>query len=129
VLVAQRLDVALAVGADGVHLSAAAGELTVSQVRILMPEAFVSVSCHALDEVRLARDGGASAVLFGPVFGKTVDRVEVVPGVGLKALRAACEAAGDMPALALGGVGERNAASCVEAGASGVAAIRMFFPG
>ncbi len=128
VLVAQRLDVAMAVGADGVHLSGQPGELTATQVRELMPEAFVSVSCHSLAEVVRARETGASAVLFGPVFGKRVDGVEVTEGVGLEALREACGVAGEMPVFALGGVGARNAAECVQAGASGVAAIRMFFP-
>ena len=128
VLVAGRLDVAVAVGADGVHLSGQPGELTVPQVRMLMPEGFVTVSCHSLEEVRRARDGGASAVLFGPVFGKRVDGVEVTEGVGLEALRTACAVAGEMPVFALGGVGERNAASCIDVGAQGVAAIRMFFP-
>lgn len=127
VLVAQRLDVAVAVGADGVHLSGAAGELTVGQVRMLMPKAYVTVSCHSLDDVRSAREAGASAVLFGPVFGKWVDGVEVVPGVGLQALREACAVAGEMPVFALGGVTVQTADACVEMGAGGVAAIRMFF--
>ena len=127
VLIARRVDVAIAVGADGVHLSAQPGELTVGQVRSLMPEAVVSVSCHTLDEVKRAREGGASAVLFGPVFGKTMDGVEVVAGVGLETLREACAAAGEMAVLALGGVTEGNAAACVEVGASGVAGIRSFF--
>lgn len=128
VLVAQRLDVAIAVGADGVHLSGEPGELTALQVRELMPQAFVSVSCHSLAEVVRARETGASTVLFGPVFGKRVDGVEVTLGVGLEALREACVVAREMPVFALGGVGERNAAACIEVGASGVAAIRMFFP-
>ena len=127
VLVAGRLDVALAVGADGINLRGIAGELTPRQVRQVMPGAFVSVSCHSLHDVVRARDGGADAVLFGPVFGKTVYGEEVVPGVGLEALREACEVAGTVPVFALGGVGERNAAECVAAGASGIAAIRMFF--
>ncbi len=127
VLLAGRLDVALALGADGVHLSAAPGELTPAQVRSLMPGAFVSVSCHTLAEVVRARDGGASAILFGPVFGKVVDGVEVVSGVGLDLLRQACAAAREVDVLALGGVTHGNAAACVEAGAAGVAAIRMFW--
>jgi thiamine-phosphate pyrophosphorylase len=126
VLVAGRVDVALAAGAGGVHLSARDGELSVGQVLQVMPRAFVSVSCHTLDEVRRAREDGASAVLFGPVFGKTVAGVEVVAGVGLGALREACKAAGGMPVFALGGVSAGNAESCVEAGAAGVAGIRMF---
>ena len=127
VLVARRVDVAVAVGADGVHLAGPAGELTPGQVRQVMPGAFVSVSSHAVTEVERAREGGANAVLFGPVFGKTVDGVEVVGGVGLERLREACAAAGEMPVFALGGMDAGNATSCVEAGASGVAGIRMFF--
>jgi len=127
VLVAQRVDVAIAAGLDGVHLSARAGELRPDQVRRLMPEAFVSVSCHTLREVERAREGGASAALFGPVFGKTVDGVQVVSGLGLEWLREACATAGKMPVFALGGVTEANAGECVAAGAGGVAGIRMFF--
>jgi len=127
VLIARRLDVAIAVGADGVHLASRAGELRVGDVRRLMPEAWVSVACHSLEEVRRARQDGASAVLFGPVFGKTVEGVEVVAGVGLEKLREACAVAGEMPVFALGGVDEGSAGECVDAGASGVAGIRMFF--
>ena len=125
VLVAGRLDVAVAVGADGVNLSGAVGELTALQVRQLMPGAFVSVSCHSVADVERARDGGADAVLFGPVFGKTVDGVKVVPGVGLEALREACGAR--ISVFALGGVSAEGVEACVEVGAVGVAGIRMFF--
>ena len=127
VLIAQRVDVAIAVGADGVHLSSHSGEIRVQQARRLMPQAFVTVSCHGIDEVVRARDQGASAVLFAPVFGKTVDGVEVVAGVGLERLRQACEAAGTMPVFALGGVAQENAAECIGAGAAGIAGIRLFF--
>jgi thiamine-phosphate pyrophosphorylase len=124
VLVSGRVDVAIAAGAAGVNLSSRAGELTVPQVRQLLPEAFVSVSCHSLSEVRTAKAQGADAVLFGPVFGKTVEGVEVVAGVGLERLREACREGVDV--FALGGVKEANMKSCLEAGASGVASIRMF---
>jgi thiamine-phosphate pyrophosphorylase len=127
VLVAGRVDVAMAVGADGVNLAGSEGELRPDQVRQLMPDWFVSVSCHSVEDVVRARDAGASAVLFGPVFGKMVDGVEVVAGVGLEALREASSVAGGMMVFALGGVTEGDAASCLEAGASGVAGIRMFF--
>ncbi len=127
VLVAGRVDVAVAVGADGVNLSGGVGELTVSQVRRVMPGAFVSVSCHSVSDVVRAREMEASAVLFGPVFGKTVSGEEVVAAVGLEALREACWVAGEMLVFALGGVSEGNADSCMEVGASGVAGIRMFF--
>ncbi len=93
----------------------------------LPAEGWVSVSCHTVEEVRMAREEGASAALFAPVFGKTVGGVEVVPGVGLDKLREACAAAGRMPVFALGGISVANAAECVAAGAAGVAGIRMFF--
>ncbi len=129
VLVSGRPDVALAAGLDGVHLSAGVGELTPAEVRRVMPGAWVSVSCHTGEEVARAFVGGASAVLFGPVFGKVVGVREVVAGGGLEALREACRRAGTMPVFALGGVTEGLAGACVEAGAAGVAAIRMFFGG
>ena len=127
VLVAQRVDVAVAAGADGVHLSGQGGELGPQQVRRVMPGAVVSVSCHGVEEVRRAAEEGASMVLFAPVFGKEVDGVEVVAGVGIARLREACGAAGKVPVLALGGVWEGNAGTCVAVGAAGVAGIRMFF--
>ena len=125
VLVAGRADVALAAGAAGVHLSGRAGELTPRQVRRVMPGAYVSVSCHTAAEVSSAARGGADLVLFAPVFAKVSAGL---PGVGLGALAEAAKAAGAVPVLALGGVEEGNAAACVEAGAAGVAGIRMFFP-
>ena len=125
VLVAGRVDVAAAVGANGVNLSGAAGELTAEQVRKVMPGAFVSVSCHSVADVAKARVTGADAALFSPVFGKTVDGKEVVAGVGLEALRGACEVG--VPVFALGRISEANAAACLQVGAVGVAGIRMFF--
>jgi thiamine-phosphate pyrophosphorylase len=124
---------ALSIGADGVHLTARA---TVSpfQVAALYREAglaapYVSVSCHTVDEVARGREVGASAILFGPVFGKSVRGEQVQNGVGLDRLAEACRVAGPVPVLALGGITEENAAQCVAAGAAGVAAIRMFLVG
>jgi thiamine-phosphate pyrophosphorylase len=127
VLIARRVDVAIAAGAAGVHLSGGAGELTPGQVRGVMPGAFVSVSCHEVEEVRRARMGGADLILFAPVFGKSVGGEMVVGGVGLEKLREACVAAEGIPVLALGGVTAENASECVKVGAAGVAGIRMFF--
>ncbi len=128
VVVPGRMDVALAAGIDGVHLSGAAGELSVPEVRAVCGRRarWVSVSCHSLEEVRRARVDGADAVLFAPVFGKEVDGVEVVAGVGLTMLQEAVRAADGMAVIALGGVDTANASLCVEAGARGVAGIRMF---
>jgi thiamine-phosphate pyrophosphorylase len=126
VMVAGRPQVALAAAADGVHVGS--DYAMVREAKRVFLESWVSVSCHSLADVKAARAAGADVCLFGPVFGKTVDGVEVVPGVGLEALREACAVAGkDLPVFALGGVSEANSGACVEAGASGVAGIRMFF--
>lgn len=125
VMVPGSSAVALAGGAHGVHLSGGVG--TPAAVRVRMPQAWVSVSCHSLEEVESARLAGADAVLFAPIFGKVVAGVEVVPGVGLLRLKEACAVASPMAVFALGGVDETNVAACVRAGAAGVAGIRLFF--
>jgi thiamine-phosphate pyrophosphorylase len=130
-LVNGRADVAVAAGAAGVHLTAHPEELTPSQVRWIFKLAgaetpIISVSCHTVAELERARDSGADAILFGPMFEKRVDGDVVVEGLGLEALRRACETAGVVKVLALGGVTRENATACVDAGAAGVAGIRLF---
>lgn len=131
VLVNSRADVAAATAADGVHLTAAPGELTPNQIRTVFAAAglrkpAVSISCHSVEDVRRASTAGVDAILFGPVFCKVVDRVEVVRGVGLEGLRAACVASGGTAVFALGGITEARFAECAGAGAVGVAGIRLF---
>ena len=138
-LVNSRADVAVAVRADGVHLTSGEGELAPGQVRSVyaaagLEEPIVSISCHTIAEVVRAREQGASLVLFGPVFEKVVaegggEETMVAGGTGIEALSAACSAAQEVPVLALGGVTEANAAKCVAAGAAGVAGIRLFAVG
>ncbi len=110
ILVNSRADIALAAGADGVHLTSDAPEDT-------LPGLLVGRSCHTVDEVR---HGRADFVTFGPVF--------ATPGkgdpAGLEMLREAC--AGTMPVYALGAVTWRNAEACIAAGAVGIAGIRLF---
>lgn len=138
-LVNTRADVAIAAGADGVHLTSAQGSLTPAQVRRLyasagLPDPVVSVSCHSLAEVAAAREAGASLILFGPVFEKvagdpeTPDYVDslVSDGTGLGLLRSACSLAAPIPIFALGGVTQANAELCQSAGAAGIAGIRLF---
>jgi thiamine-phosphate pyrophosphorylase len=130
-LINHRADVALASGAAGVHLTSHPGELTPADVRQLYgqagaPEPVVSVSCHTLTDVERARDLGASLALFGPVFEKPVAASDALPGVGLAVLREACRIAGPLRILALGGITAANAPACMEAGAAGIAGIRLF---
>jgi len=118
----DRLDVALAVAADGVHLGDASVE--VGDARTLLgPGAFISMAAHRLDDVDRARNGGASAVLASPIF--------VTPGKGApqgtRFLSEARNRAGSMPIYALGGVDMTNAAECRLAGADGVAVIRALW--
>jgi thiamine-phosphate pyrophosphorylase len=128
VMVAGPVQVALAAAADGVHVGSNYG--LVAEAKRKFIESWVSCSCHSVADVGLAKAAGADVCLFGPVFGKTVDGVEVVPGVGIDALREACEAAGTgLQVFALGGVSDATAGECVAAGAVGVAGIRMFFGG
>jgi thiamine-phosphate pyrophosphorylase len=135
-LINARADVAIAAGADGVHLPAGEDQLTPTQVRRLYAaagrsEPTVTVSCHTLPEVERARnptedDNRAHLILFGPVFEKVVDGRLALPGVGLDALRAACDLAGEIPVLALGGITAANRATTIAVGAAGIAAIRLF---
>jgi thiamine-phosphate pyrophosphorylase len=130
-LINGRADVAVAAGADGVHLTSQPGELTAEQVRQVFAKAgaaepVVSVSCHTVDEVRRAAADRADLIVFGPVFEKRVAGVVVAEGVGLEALREACAAADGTPVLALGGVTWPSSELCIEAGAAGVSGIRLF---
>jgi thiamine-phosphate pyrophosphorylase len=130
-LINSHPDIAITTCAHGIHLTSAPGELTPIQVRELyaaanLPTPIITVSCHSLEEVNHVRDSHADAILFAPVFEKTIDGRATLPGQGLDKLRVACSAAYPVPVYALGGVTLENAASCLEAGAAGIAGIRLF---
>ncbi len=121
-IVNDRLDVALAVKADGVHLPSA-GIPPADARRLLGPEALVGVSCHSAADVVRAREGGASYATFGPVHDTPSKRPFGAP-VGLAALGEA--ALLGLPLVALGGISPETAPGVFAAGASGVAAIRAW---
>ena len=133
-LINSRTDVALAVGADGVHLrSDDVSPQNVSDIwkkcgagapaRENQPRnPLIGVSCHAPEDVSRAKADGATFAVFAPVFEKKI--LPTVQPAGLSQLREACKA--KIPVLALGGVNPKNAQSCLEAGAAGIAAIRLF---
>jgi len=127
VLVNGPAQVALDAGADGVHLHADAGVAALQAAQQAYARAgrelLVSAACHSADEIR--RAAGASMLLFSPVFEKVTGQ-GMSRGQGIAALRAAVEQAQPTPVLALGGVTEKNAAACLQAGAVGIAAIRLF---
>lgn len=128
-LINSRTDVALAVGADGVHLRS--DDISASEVRNVWKQAersgapVVGVSCHSSEEVHRAASEGADFVVFGPVFEK--NKIKGSAPTGVEALRHACRE--KIPVLGLGGVTLENAKACMEAGAAGIAGIRLFQEG
>ena len=132
-LINSRTDIALAANADGVQLRS--DDLSPSSVRKIWScgagtpgreshrsEAIIGVSCHSPSDAARAATNGANFAVFGPVFEKK-DAPGSLPA-GLETLREACRA--DIPVLALGGITLNNARSCLDAGAAGIAAIRLF---
>jgi thiamine-phosphate pyrophosphorylase len=128
ILVNDRLDVALAAGAAGVHLGHASVPAR-EAVRWLQKgntraDFLIGVSCHRKEEARDAEDAGASYVFFGPVF-DTPSKRSYGPPQGIDRLTEVCSAV-RIPVIAIGGVTKQNASECARAGAAGIAAIRMF---
>ncbi|HEX4406634.1 MAG TPA: thiamine phosphate synthase [Polyangia bacterium] len=116
----DRVDVALAVGADGVHLGGRA--LSPADVARVAPALDVAVSTHTRAEVEAAaRFPNVRFAVFGPIW-DTPSKRPYGPPVGLHALRAAATAG--LPLLALGGVTPARVAEARAAGAIGVACIR-----
>jgi thiamine-phosphate pyrophosphorylase len=131
-LINSRTDVAIATAADGVHLRS--NDISPQEVRAAWQgscgagalargnsprKPLIAISCHSPQEVAKAIANQATLAVFAPVFEKTNTQP-----TGLEALRQACQA--KIPVLALGGVTLQNAQSCLQAGAAGIAAIRLF---
>jgi len=129
ILINSRSDVALACGADGVHLRS--DDVAPSDVRTVWsrsganskkPSPCIAVSCHSPEEVARAQAREVDFVVFAPVFEK-----KGLPGArpaGIAALREACR--NEVAVLALGGITVENAHLCRDAGAAGLAGIRLF---
>lgn len=128
ILVNDRLDVALAANADGVHL----GEKSLPREEArrlakslsLEKDFLIGVSCHSLEWAKAAERGGADYLFFGPVFA-TPSKAAYGTPQGLKRLTEVCHAVA-IPVLAIGGITLENTPDCLSAGASGIAAIRLF---
>ena len=127
VLINDRLDVALAANAAGVHL----GEKTLPLETVAawrrtsrLTGFQIGVSCHSLESACAAESGGADYVFFGPVFA-TPSKAAFGAPQGIDRLREVC-ASVKIPVLAIGGMNLENARDCLKAGASGIAAIRLF---
>ncbi len=117
VVVDDRLDVALATGADGVHLGA--HDLPVDRAAALAPGLHVGATCRDRADVARAAAAGATYAGVGPVFA-TATKAGLPAPLGPTGVRAA---AGVLPLVAIGGIGPGRVAPVIEAGAHGVAVL------
>ena len=128
ILLNDRLDVACALGAGGVHLGRES--LSVEDARRLVggrgatQDFLVGASTHSLAAALSAEKAGADYLVFGPVYA-TPSKAQYGPPQGIERLREVCHAV-SLPVLAIGGITVENARACLEAGAAGIAAIRLF---
>jgi len=132
ILINDRVDVALAAGAGGVHLSE--NGFSVSDARRLCDrfaqdsgkplDFLIGVSCHSLGAALGATRDGADYIYFSPIF-HTPSKAFYGPPQGVERLRKVCQAV-QIPVIAIGGITLENVASCYAAGAAGAAAIRLF---
>jgi thiamine-phosphate pyrophosphorylase len=128
ILVNDRLDVALSQAAGGVHLGEnglpveKARKLADSRIRA--KDFLIGVSCHSLEAATAAAKGGAHYIFFGPVFA-TPSKAAYGAPQGLARLAEVCRAV-SLPVIAIGGITPEYVALCLSAGASGIAAIRLF---
>jgi thiamine-phosphate pyrophosphorylase len=128
IIVNDRLDVALAERSCGVHLGERS--LPLSETKRLVgsrddrKDFLIGVSCHSPEAAKAAASGGADYLFFGPVFA-TPSKAAFGAPQGLERLAEVCRACA-IPVLAIGGITLPNAADCLAAGASGIAAIRLF---
>ena len=120
-LINDRLDVALALDAAGVHLAGHSLPTAVAR-RVLGTGKLLGVSTHSIEEARRAAEDGADFIVFGPVF-MTPSKVAYGPPQGLQQLTTVIRQV-SLPVLAIGGIDHTNLPQVIQAGAYGVAMIR-----
>lgn len=119
-LINDRVDLALALPIDGVHLSRTS--LPPAETRALLgPSRLIGVSCHRLEEALEAERGEADFIVFGPMF-PTPSKAAYGPPVGLERLREVRDRV-RLPIFGIGGIATSNVASVITAGADGAAGI------
>jgi thiamine-phosphate pyrophosphorylase len=120
-IINDRVDIALAVGADGVHLGQ--HDLPVQAARSLLgPKAIIGLSTHNLQQAKKALDLPVDYIALGPIF-TTRTKANPDPELGLRGLQQVSEVAGDIPLVAIGGITPKNATDVIAAGADSVALI------
>jgi thiamine-phosphate pyrophosphorylase len=128
ILINDRLDVACAVRAGGVHLTEQSIPVAEAKrfvrERGMPPSFLIGASTHSLEAARAAAESGAHYVIFGPVFATPSKEIYGAPQ-GIERLAEVCRSV-SIPVFAIGGITERNAGECAAAGVAGLAAIRLF---
>ena len=120
-IVNDRVDIALALGVDGVHLGQT--DMPVEAARDLLGQtAIVGISTHNLAQAELATRLPVDYIAFGPIFG-TYTKKNPDPTVGLSTLNEVRSIVGTLPLVAIGGIDFANARETLEAGADAVAII------
>ena len=117
----DRFDIALAVGADGVHLTQSS--IPVSNVReTVKKKLLIGVSAHSMKEAKEAEKGGADFITFGPVY-RTPSKLKYGKPVGIDALKQVIIKT-DIPVFAIGGINSSRIKDIRKSGAHGAAMIR-----
>jgi len=116
----DRVDIALACGADGVHLGQS--DLPLAPARELLdPDKVIGISANTVDEAQAAEAGGADYIGASPVW-STPTKTDTEAPLGLEGLRELCSAV-SIPVVAIGGINKTNSAEVVAAGAAGIAVV------
>lgn len=119
-IINDRVDVALAVGADGVHLGQTDMPLADAR-RLTGPDMLIGVSAECVEDAVRAQAGGADYIGVSPVFA-TPTKTDTAPPLGLGGV-AAIRAAVSLPVVGIGGIGPANAAEVIRAGCDGIAVV------
>ena len=124
VLLNDRVDLAMVLDADGVHLRSDSLPLSRAR-RMLGTKKLIGVSTHSVEEVRYAEGEGADFVVLGPIF-ETFSKHIYGPPLGLHTLETACRAS-RLPIFAIGGINPQNVPSVLSFGAYGISVISSIF--
>jgi thiamine-phosphate pyrophosphorylase len=119
-IINDRVDIACAVGADGVHVGQ--GDLPAMQARARIGDRMLGVSASTLDEARAACAAGADYLGVGPVFDAQGTKPDARPPIGLAGLAEIC-AAVELPVMAIGGIHVVNCRQVFAAGATSIAVV------
>ena len=124
IIINDRVDIAKAVGAHGVHLGQ--DDMPAVQARQILGEtAIIGVSTHSDDQARVSRGLPINYIAIGPVF-STGSKVDPEPVVGVTGISSARAVVGDMGLVAIGGINEESLSTVLTAGADSAALISAF---